>query len=192
MSPLNGSEPRPEPAGDAAEPTADAAEPTADAAEPTADAAEPTADPPASVRPVDLRDYVRFSQETATRVRVFASGHLALDLWCVEPQQATPVLHLPDRDVTYTVVGGRSWFVTDDGEVGLDPLGAMLVPAGVVHGIDNRAPDPLIVVAVSSPPASEEEDAPVEATGGAVRYERAGPGPVRRFLDRVFGGRGRG
>jgi mannose-6-phosphate isomerase-like protein (cupin superfamily) len=86
-------------------------------------------------------------------------------------------------------VGGRSWFVTDDGEVGLDPLGAMLVPAGVVHGIDNRAPDPLIVVAISSPPASEEEDAPVEATGGAVRYERTGPGPVRRVLDRVFGSR---
>jgi quercetin dioxygenase-like cupin family protein len=141
------------------------------------------------VRPVDLRDYVSFSRGAATRVRVFSSDHLALDLWCVEPQQATPVLHLPDRDVTYTVMGGRSWFVTDDGEVGLDPLGAMLVPAGVVHGIDNRAPDPLIIVAVSSPPSPELEDTPVEATGEAVRYERSGPGPVRRFFDRVFGGR---
>jgi quercetin dioxygenase-like cupin family protein len=145
--------------------------------------------PPATVRPVDLRDYVDFAQGAATRVRVFASGHLALDLWCVEPQQATPVLHLPDHDVAYTVVGGRSWFVTDDGEVGLDPLGAMLVPAGVVHGIDNRAPDPLIVVAVSSPPSAETEDPPVAATGGAVRYERTGPGPIRRLFDKLFGGR---
>jgi mannose-6-phosphate isomerase-like protein (cupin superfamily) len=149
-------------------------------------------DPAPSVRPVDLRDYVDFSRGAATRVRVFTSDHLALDLWCVEPQQATPVLHLPDRDVTYTVMGGRSWFVTDDGEVGLDPLGAMLVPAGVVHGIDNRAPDPLIIVAVSSPPSTEDEDAPMEATGGAVRYARSGPGPVRRFLDRLFGGRPEG
>jgi mannose-6-phosphate isomerase-like protein (cupin superfamily) len=138
---------------------------------------------------VDLRDYVDFAPGAATRVRVFASEHLALDLWCVEPQQATPVLHLPDRDVAYTVVGGRSWFVTDVGEVGLDPLGAMLVPAGVVHGIDNRAPDPLIVVAVSSPPSAEEEATPGTPAGEAVRYERTGPGPVRRFFDRLFGGR---
>jgi quercetin dioxygenase-like cupin family protein len=144
----------------------------------------------ASVRPVDLRDYVDFARGSATRVRVFASDHLALDLWCVEPQQATPVLHLPDRDVAYTVVGGRSWFVTDDGEVGLDPLGAMLVPAGVVHGIDNRAPDPLIVVAVSSPPSADGEDPPVGTSEAAVRHAPAGPGPVRRFLDRLFGGRG--
>jgi quercetin dioxygenase-like cupin family protein len=144
---------------------------------------------PTSVRPVDLRDYVDFERGAATRVRVFASDHLALDLWCVEPQQATPVLHLPDRDVAYTVVGGRSWFVTDDGEIGLDPLGAMLVPAGVVHGIDNRAPDPLIVVAVSSPPSAEAEVAPVSTNAEAVRHQRPGPGPIRRFLDQLFGPR---
>jgi quercetin dioxygenase-like cupin family protein len=147
------------------------------------------ASPPPRVRPVDLRDYVDFSRGAASRVRVFATEHLALDLWCVEPQQATPVLHLPDHDVTYTVVGGRSWFVTDDGEVGLDPLGAMLVPAGVVHGIDNRAPDPLIVVAVSSPPSDEREDEPVSGAAEAVRLP-TGPGPLRRLLDRVFGDRG--
>jgi quercetin dioxygenase-like cupin family protein len=144
---------------------------------------------PTSVRPVDLRDYVDFEQGEATRVRVFASDHLALDLWCVEPQQATPVLHHPDRDVAYTVVGGRSWFVTDDGEIGLDPLGAMLVPAGVVHGIDNRAPDPLIVVAVSSPPSVEDEASPVSTAGEAIRHERSGPGPVRRFFDKLLGPR---
>jgi quercetin dioxygenase-like cupin family protein len=139
---------------------------------------------------VDLRDYVEFERGAATKVRVFATDRLALDLWCIEPQQATPVLHLAEQDVTYTVVGGRSWFVTDDGEVGLDPLGAMLVPAGIVHGIDNRAPDPLIVVAVSSPPSAEPEDRPAADTEAAVRYP-SGPGPLRRALDRLFGaGRG--
>lgn len=153
--------------------------------DPTAAASEPESGP--RVRPVDLRDYVDFSEEAARCVRVFATDHLAVDLWCIEPQQATAALHLPDRDVTYTVVGGRSWFVTDQGEIGLDPLGSMLVPAGVVHGIDNRAPDPLIVLAVSSPPSEEGEDAPVSSDAASIRYETDDGGPVRRAVERLLG-----
>jgi quercetin dioxygenase-like cupin family protein len=77
--------------------------------------------------------------------------------------------------VTYTVIAGRSWFVTEDGEIGLDPLGSMLVPPGDAHGIDNRAPDPLIVLAVSSPPGADAVDAAVSDDGVAVRED-----PVRR------------
>jgi len=125
--------------------------------------------PSGEVRPVDLRDYVDFSQGAARRVRVFATGHLAQDLWCIEPQQSTGVLQYPDADVSYTVVGGRSWFVTEEGEVGLDPMGALLVPAGTVHGIDNRGADPLIVAAAMSPPDARTEDAPVSVAALAVR-----------------------
>jgi quercetin dioxygenase-like cupin family protein len=149
--------------------------------------ADASRDATPQVVPVDLRDYVDFSRDAATRVRVFATDQLALDLWCLEPQQATPVLHLPDRDVTYTVIGGRSWFVTDDGEVGLDPMGALLVPAGVVHGIDNRAPDPLIVIAAVAPPGDEAPAAPTATDGEAIRPE-PGPGPLARAWRRVLGG----
>lgn len=138
--------------------------------------------------PVDLRDYVDFSPDAARRVRVFATPRLAVDLWCIEPRQATPVLHRPGHDVTYTVLGGRSWFVTDDGEVGLDALGALLVPAGTVHGIDNRAPDPLIVLAVSSPPDGDEAPAAVGTAGAAVRRDADG-GIGRRIAAAL--GRGR-
>ncbi len=121
-------------------------------------------------RPVDLRDYVDFSRGSARRTRVFTTARLAQDLWCIEPQQSTPVLHHEDTDVTYTVIAGRSWFVTEEGEVGLDPMGSLLVPAGVVHGIDNRGADPLIVSATSAPPSSpEEEDEPVADTQAAIR-----------------------
>ena len=147
-----------------------------------------TTPPTAGVLPVDLRDYVRFDEGAATRVRVFTSDRLALDLWCIEPQQGTGVLHEPDRDLAYTVLGGRSWFVTDQGEVGLDPMGAMLVPAGVVHGIDNRAPDPLIVVAVGSPPGPEPPQPPVVRDQQAVRFEGDRAGPMRRTLGRLLGG----
>lgn len=149
---------------------------------------------PELVRPVDLRDYVDFSRGAATRIRVFSTPALALDLWCVEPQQATPVLHHETSQVTYTVIGGRSWFVTDEGEVGLDPMGSMLVPPGVVHGIDNRAPDPLIIVAVSAPPtpapSEQAEDRPVDDASAAIRRDPDRPNPLRRVADRLLGGRG--
>ena len=150
--------------------------------------AEEAADAP-SVRPVDLRDYVSFGQDAARRVRVFATPRLAIDLWCLEPQQATPVLLHDEVDVTYTVLGGKSWFVTDEGEIGLDPMGALLVPAGVAHGIDNRSPDPLVVVAAASPPGEEGEDTPVSDAAAAIRPE---PGARRGAIARLLSRRGRG
>ena len=142
---------------------------------------------PTGALPVDLRDWVTFSTETAVRVRVQRTDQLAVDLWCIEPQQATTVLRA-EGDVTYTVLAGRSWFVTEDGDIGLDPLGSMLVARGVAHGIDNRAPDPLIVLAVSSPPDAAPRATPVATTGIAVRP--ADPGR-RGIAQRLASWRGR-
>jgi len=158
---------------------------------PPDDATTPSIEPTTGVLPVDLRDWVRFDTAAAVHVRVMTSEMLALDLWCIEPQQATEPLHLPDSDVTYTVLAGRSWFVTDEGEVGLDPLGSMLVPAGTVHGIDNRAPDPLIVLAVSSPPDDTPPSPPVGDDGRAVRARPGGGVPLRELLQRARRGVGR-
>jgi quercetin dioxygenase-like cupin family protein len=143
--------------------------------------------PGTTVRPVDLRDWVDFSRKEARRTRVFATDQLAQDLWCIQPQQATPVLHHPDADVTYTVIAGRSWFVTDQGEIGLDPMGALLVPAGVVHGIDNRGADPLIVSASMAPPGGDPEDQPVADTGAAIRDDEQ----YARRRKKVFDGLGK-
>ena len=139
--------------------------------------------PHATPLPVDLRDWVRFSTDAAVRVRVQRTDALAVDLWCIEPQQATDVLRAVG-DVTYTVLAGRSWFVTEDGDIGLDPLGSMLIPGGVAHGIDNRAPDPLIVLAVSSPPDGAPTEPAVSTSGTAVRD----PDPTRRGVLRRFRG----
>jgi len=143
-----------------------------------------TPGPERSPLPVDLRDWVRFSTSEATRVRVMASEQLAVDLWCIEPQQATEVL-ITDNDVQYTVIGGRSWFVTDEGEIGLDPMGSMLVAAGTAHAIDNRAPDPLIVLAISSPPTPEPAAEPVTDERRAVRDDAPGNPGLARLLSRL-------
>ncbi|HEX9888775.1 MAG TPA: hypothetical protein VGA69_04815 [Nitriliruptorales bacterium] len=151
---------------------------------------EPTPPPATRPVPVDLRDYVRFDRGGATRVRVFATEVLTVDLWCIEPQQATDVLLYADADISYTVVGGRSWFVTDQGEIGLDALGALLVPAGTAHGIDNRAPDPLIVLATASPPDGDQAstDAPVVSEGRAIRPDPSEVGVLGRVRSLLRGG----
>lgn len=153
---------------------------------PTAGGDLPATDPSGDVLPVDLRDWVDFSMEEARRIRVFRTGALQQDLWCVEPQQATPVLRYAATDVTYTVIGGRAWFVTEQGEAGLDPLASLLVPAGVTHGIDNRGADPLIVLAVGAPPGDlEEPDEPLTHLARAVRPDDTSGGiadRIRRFL----------
>lgn len=147
---------------------------------------DPRTDDRPQVRPTDLRDYVDFSPDRARRVRVHATDHLAHDLWCLEPQQATPVLTYEATDVTYTVIAGRSWFVTEQGEIGLDPMGSLLVPAGVVHGIDNRGADPLIVSAACAPPDVADENDPVTTTGAAIRDDEQ-YGRRRRQLARALG-----
>lgn len=134
------------------------------------DEALPTTEPTGDVRPVDLRDWVDFDRSHATRVRVFRTDALSQDLWCLEPQQATAVLRHGEADITYTVLGGRAWFVTEQGEAGLDPLASLLVPAGVTHGIDNRGADPLIVLAVAGPPSDDEQPGrPLTTLAEAVR-----------------------
>jgi quercetin dioxygenase-like cupin family protein len=161
--------------------------PPPDAADPADPGGSTDPDPTAGVVPVDLRDWVDLSPDRATRVRALATDRAALDLWCLEPGQSTPVLRLPEQDVTYVVIGGRSWFVTDEGEVGLDPMGAMLVPAGVVHGIDNRGADPLIVLATVSPPGHAPADAPISRTGAAIRRGARRPNPLARAWRSLLG-----
>ncbi len=140
---------------------------------------DPSSGPPTpSVRPVDLRDYAAFDRAAAKRIRVLATDVLTVDLWCLEPWQATGVLRYDDVDVAYTVLGGNAWFVTDQGELGLGPLGAILIPSTVAHGMHNRTADPLVVLAAGSPPdvpaARVTTDEPVEVTDGAVNRGRHG------------------
>lgn len=145
---------------------------------------------PEQVRPVDLRDYVRFDPERPVRVRVLATGALAADVWCLEPRQSTDELLHHETDVVYTVLGGTAWFTTDEGELGLGPLGAMLVPAGVGHALHNRTVDPVVVLA-SSPPSDDDPepptDAPVADTSQAITLPREG-GLLRRLGRALRGG----
>ncbi len=108
--------------------------------------------PPFEPTAVDLRDYVEFDLEGARGRRVVETDVLAVDITCLEPGQLIHARTFPTADVLYTVLGGIAWLVTDEAEVTLQALQAVIVPAGVPHGIRNDSPDPLILQAVVTPP----------------------------------------
>jgi mannose-6-phosphate isomerase-like protein (cupin superfamily) len=101
---------------------------------------------------VDLRDYVAFDRNRAVRSRVYETDLVAMDMLCLEPGQQLGARTYEEADAVYTVIGGRAWVVTDDSEVALEPLQAVLVPAGTPHGIRNDAADPLLLQTITSLP----------------------------------------
>ncbi len=139
-------------------------------------------------KPVDLRDYVEFDVDGPTSRRAMLTDVLALDVICLEPQQTVEARTFETADAVYTVLGGQAWVVTDDGEVTLTALQAILVPAGVPHGLRNLSADPLILQVVTSPP----DETPVLAIGASPvaiaehEAEAARPGLVDR-LRRTLG-----
>ena len=138
---------------------------------------------------VDLRDYVDFNLDAATGRRVFTTDVVAVDIGCLEPEQVIEARTLAGADAIYTVIGGRAWVVTDEAEVTLDPLQAVVVPAGIPHGVRNLSPDPLILQVVVSPP----DEMPASVLGpspAAIEEARSTPqksGLVHR-LRRTLGG----
>ncbi|MDP8970920.1 MAG: cupin domain-containing protein [Actinomycetota bacterium] len=138
--------------------------------------------PPFEPTAVDLRDYVEFNLGGASTRRVFLTDVVAVDLVCLEPGQAVDARCFETADVVYTVVGGTAWVVTDDAEVTLRPLQALMVPAGVAHGLRNDSADPLIVQVVVSPPeeAAAAVHGPITTPSG-----KAGAGQGPGLLDRL-------
>jgi quercetin dioxygenase-like cupin family protein len=133
---------------------------------------------------VDLRDYVDFDLDAAVGRRVLTTDVVAVDIVCLEPGQVIDARTLAGADVIYTVLGGRVWVVTDDTEVTLEPLQAVVVPAGTPHGLRNNGADPLILQVVVSPPDEMPESAlgPAPAAGDVAAPP---PPPKRSLLDRM-------
>ncbi len=138
-------------------------------------------DSPEQPVPVDLRDYVDFTQGQPTGRRVFTTDVLAVDLLCLEPSQHVGARSFDGADIVYTVLGGHAWVVTPDAEVTLSPLQALLVPAGVTHGVRNDSADPLILHAAASPP----DELPPLHEGPSRRPVRRGGSPQPSTLDRL-------
>ncbi len=150
---------------------------------PDADAGTAQSVPTEETVAVDLRDYVEFDVDLPAGRRVLATDVLALDLICLEPQQVLDARTFGTADAVYTVLAGTAWVVTDDAEVTLQPLQAIMVPAGTPHGLHNSAADPLILQVVTSPP----DDVAVVPAGPAPQAtaERALAAARPSLVDRL-------
>ena len=137
---------------------------------------------------VDLRDYVDFDLDAASGRRVFTTDVVAVDIVCLEPEQVIDARTLGGADAIYTVIGGRAWVVTDDAEVTLDPLQAVVIPAGVPHGIRNDSPDPLILQVVVSPPDEMPGSVLGPAPLAVAEHEQPPRPGLRDRLRRTLGG----
>ena len=134
---------------------------------------------------VDLRDYVDFDLAAAAGRRVVTTDVVEVDIVCMEPDQVIDARTLAGADVIYTVLGGRVWVVTDEAEVTLEPLQAVVVPAGVPHGLRNDGADPLILQVVVSPPDEMPESVLGPAPVAAAEKAAAAAEPKRSMLDRM-------
>ena len=138
---------------------------------------------------VDLRDYVDFDLDAAVGRRIVTTDVVAVDLVCLEPGQVIEARTLAGADAIYTVLGGRVWVVTDETEVTLDPLQAVVIPAGIPHGLRNDGIDPVILQVVVSPPDEMPESAygPVPGVESVAETKAAKPSVLDR-MRRVLGG----
>jgi quercetin dioxygenase-like cupin family protein len=134
---------------------------------------------------VDLRDYVDFDLAAAVGRRVLTTDVVAVDIVCLEPSQVIEARTLAGADAIYTVLGGRAWVVADDAEVTLDPLQAVVIPAGVPHGVRNDGADPLILQVVVSPPDEMPESVLGPAPAASAAEPAVPPAPRRSVLDRM-------
>ena len=138
---------------------------------------------------VDLRDYVDFDLDAAIGRRIFTTDVVAVDLVCLEPGQQIDARTLGGADAIYTVLGGRAWVVTDETEVTLEPLQAVVIPLGIAHGVRNDGIDPLILQVVVSPPDEMPGSVlgPVEEAATATTTSADKPSVLDR-VRRMLGG----
>lgn len=135
---------------------------------------------------MDLRDYVLFDLDGAAGRRVLQTDVLAVDLVCLEPGQQIPPRTFATADIVYTVLGGLAWVVTDEAQVTLSALQAVVMPAGTPHGLRNDGIDPLIVQVLVSPPdeLAAPSGEPLRPVVPIAEEQR-----TRRSLRDVLGGR---
>jgi len=94
---------------------------------------------------------VRFAAEKMQKVALFESGRFFCDLYCLAPGQSQRVHSHAESDKVYYVLSGRATIQVGE-EAGEAEAGvAVLAPAGLPHGVDNRSGAPATLLVFMAP-----------------------------------------
>jgi mannose-6-phosphate isomerase-like protein (cupin superfamily) len=104
------------------------------------------------MKKIVIRDHVRFQPDKMAKIALGATARALLDLYCVAPGQAQKAHTHGDQDKIYVVLEGRGRISVGGSEERFGPEEAVIVPAGVEHGLVNDGPADLLVLVVVTPP----------------------------------------
>ncbi len=97
-----------------------------------------------------------FTAGKMNKVTLAAGGHLYAGLNCFQPGQEHQAHTHADQDKLYLVLAGsgEAQVGTETAEVSAGDL--VFAPAGVLHGMKNRGPEPLTVLVIFGPPPKQK------------------------------------
>src|SRR5262249_14436400 len=96
-------------------------------------------------------DHTGATPDRFFKATLFQSGRILLGLNCLEPGQSQAVHDHADQDKFYFLVGGEGTFTVGDEQRAGGPGVAAWAPAGVPHGVVNRATTRLVLLVGIAP-----------------------------------------
>ena len=93
----------------------------------------------------------RFAAEKMQKVGLFESDRFFCDLYCLAPGQSQRVHSHAGSDKVYYVLSGRATIQVGDEVEDVDSGAAVLAPAGLPHGVDNRSNAPVTLLVFMAP-----------------------------------------
>lgn len=92
-----------------------------------------------------------FSDEKMTKVNLYESPRLFCDIYCLKPGQSQRPHRHPGNDKIYHALTGTCHVQIGETIQPLPPGCVAIVPAGVLHGVENRSDGPATLLVIMAP-----------------------------------------
>ena len=100
----------------------------------------------------EILDLVEFSKENLVRKPLVQSKGITCDFVCFEPGQAAGLHKHPIQDEIFYVIEGKGSITFEDREDIPIKIGSViLIPSGVVHGVETTSSARLILMLIKGP-----------------------------------------
>ena len=100
----------------------------------------------------EIMDLTEFSEEEFVRKPLLQSQGITCDFVCFEPGQAAGLHKHPVQDEIFYVVEGKGMITFEDREdIPVKVGSVVLLPSGVVHGVETTGTDRLVLMLTKGP-----------------------------------------